>query len=163
MAGKLITLPLRVWIRSARLLTCAATGTAVRALSLIQHSRAGDAEPRKERGAARAVVPVRPPRPDPPAAQAPADEEQPVHVSAEPELVHESAEPGAEEGAGAVVTVLEPWNGYAHMNAREVIARASQAGSAELAAVRLYESRHRRRQTVLAAVDRQSRSATGRS
>jgi hypothetical protein len=53
------------------------------------------------------------------------------------------------------VTVMEPWNGYAHMNAREVIARARQASRAELAAVSLYESRHRSRQTVLAAVNRQ--------
>jgi hypothetical protein len=26
-------------------------------------------------------------------------------------------------------TVVEPWRGYAHMNAREVIARARQAGA----------------------------------
>jgi hypothetical protein len=142
MAGKLITLPLRVWVRSARLLTCAATGTAAWAFSLIQHPRAGDRDPGEERGAA-------------------ADQDEPVHVSAEPVLVRESAEPGAEEGAGADVTVLEPWNGYAHMNARDVIARARQAESAELAAVRLYESRHRRRQTVLAAVDRQLKLGHG--
>jgi hypothetical protein len=55
------------------------------------------------------------------------ESEEPVHVSAEPELVRESADLGAEEGAGAGVTVLEPWNGYAHMNAREVIARSRQA------------------------------------
>ncbi len=71
------------------------------------------------------------------------------------------AEPGAEDGAGASVTVLEPWSGYAHMNAREVIARAGQASPAELAAVRLYESRHRSRQTVLAAVDRQLKLSGG--
>jgi hypothetical protein len=56
---------------------------------------------------------------------------------------------------------MEPWNGYAHMNARDVIARARQASQAELAAVRLYESRHRSRQTVLAAVDRQLKLAGG--
>jgi hypothetical protein len=89
--------------------------------------------------------------------------EQPAHVSEEPELVREVAEPGAEDGAGARVTVMEPWKAYAHMNAREVIARARQAGSAELAAVRLYESRHRSRQTVLAAVDRQLKLASGGS
>ena len=87
--------------------------------------------------------------------------EEPVHVSEEPVLVDEVAEPGAEDGAGAAITVLEPWNGYAHMNAREVIARAQQAGPAELAAVRLYESRHRGRQTVLAAVDRQLKLSGG--
>jgi hypothetical protein len=71
------------------------------------------------------------------------------------------AEPGAEDGAGAHVTVTPPWDGYAHMNAREVIARARQAGPAELAAVRLYESRNRSRQTVLAAVDRQLKLSAG--
>jgi hypothetical protein len=71
------------------------------------------------------------------------------------------AEPGAEDGAGARVTVIEPWAGYAQMNARDVIARARQAGSAELAAVRLYEARHRSRQTVLAAVDRQLKLSAG--
>ncbi len=87
--------------------------------------------------------------------------QEPVHVSEEPELVLEEAEPGAEDGAGAQLTVAEPWNGYARMNARDVIARAQQAGPAELAAVRLYESRHRSRQTVLAAVDRQLKLASG--
>jgi hypothetical protein len=70
-------------------------------------------------------------------------------------------QPGAEEGAGAAVTAMEPWNGYSQMNAREVIARARQANRAELAAVRRYETRHRRRQTVLAAVDRQLKLASG--
>jgi hypothetical protein len=87
--------------------------------------------------------------------------EEPTHVSEEPELVREEAEPGAEDGAGAAVTVIEPWDGYARMNAREVIARAQQAGPAELAAVRLYESRNRSRQTVLAAVDRQLKLSAG--
>ncbi len=40
-------------------------------------------------------------------------------------LVRESAEPGAEDGAGASVTVAEPWEGYSGMNAREVVARLS--------------------------------------
>jgi hypothetical protein len=84
-----------------------------------------------------------------------------VHVSEEPELVREDAEPGAEEGAGAAITVLEPWNGYEKMSARDVIARARTANPAELAAVRLYESRHRSRQTVLAAVDRQLKLGNG--
>jgi hypothetical protein len=59
------------------------------------------------------------------------------------------------------VTVIEPWTGYALMNARDVIDRARHASPAELAAVRLYESRHRSRQTVLAAVDRQLKLSAG--
>jgi hypothetical protein len=118
--------------------------------------RPAPAQPR-DTARARPVSAVRPPAVEP---EAPADRE-PVHVSEEPVLVREVAEPGAEDGAGARVTVIEPWAGYAHMTARDVIARARQAGSAELAAVRLYESRHRSRQTVLAAVDRQLKLSGG--
>jgi hypothetical protein len=113
---------------------------------------------------ARSVSAVRPPRVQPAAPVVPEPvrvSEEPTHVSEEPELVREEAEPGAEDGAGAAVTVIEPWDGYARMNAREVIARAQQAGPAELAAVRLYESRNRSRQTVLAAVDRQLKLSAG--
>jgi hypothetical protein len=208
MAVKLITLPLRVWFRSARLLTRVAGDAAGRAVSLagqtigvgspngsssdrgrsaesatpepgwreesidrpvspvdVEHPReeperpAAPAQPRDSAGA-RAVTAVRPPQEEPVEPVAPTVPE-PVHVSEEPVLVDEVAEPGAEEGAGAAITVLEPWKGYAHMNAREVIARAQQAGPAELAAVRLYESRHRSRQTVLAAVDRQLKLSGG--
>ncbi|MGO9904806.1 MAG: hypothetical protein ACLP4R_00520 [Solirubrobacteraceae bacterium] len=66
-----------------------------------------------------------------------------------------------EDGAGAAITVAEPWNGYGRMSAKDVIARARAGNAAELAAVRLYESRHRSRQTVLAAVDRQLKLASG--
>jgi len=201
--GKLITLPLRVWLQSARLLTRAAGEATERAFSLAgqtigaatpdrsgtgqasnggpppaeaserpvhegRETRApeprGAPEPAPPTSEASAEAPVQPPRPEPaapprpePVAPTPPPPivEEPVHVSEEAELVREEAEPGAEDGAGAAVTVMEPWNGYRHMNAREVIMRASQASRAELAAVRLYESRHRSRQTVLAAVDRQ--------
>jgi hypothetical protein len=85
----------------------------------------------------------------------------PAHVSSEPELVGEIADPGAEEGAGAEVTVAEPWPGYAKMTAPDVIDRLAAAGSAELAAVALYEDQHRRRATVLAAVRRQLAHTTG--
>jgi hypothetical protein len=204
MAGKLITLPLRVWFRSACLLTRVTGDVAGRAVSLAgqtigvtssngssDHGSATadpgwreesieqpvspvDVEHPHEAPALRpepeALVVREPVRPEPqapvvrepvrPEPQAPVVRE-PVHVSAEPELVREVAEPGAEDGAGARVTVLQPWDGYTHMNAREVIARARQAGPAELAAVRLYESRNRSRQTVLAAVDRQLKLSSG--
>jgi len=77
--------------------------------------------------------------------------------------VEEFAEPGAEEGAGAEVHINEPWEGYARLNAKQVLARLSTATPAELATVQLYESGHRRRQTILNAVQRQLRSANGRS
>lgn len=205
MAGKLIMLPLRVWFRSARLITRVGVDAAGKAVSLagqtigIASSNGSSSDNGRQAGPAtaetgwreesveqpispvdvehphdeperrpapakprdtprpRPVSAVRPPRAEP---EAPAVQE-PVHVSEEPELVREVAEPGAEDGAGAGVTVIEPWAGYAHMSARDVIARARQASTAELAAVRLYESRHRSRQTVLAAVDRQLKLSSG--
>jgi hypothetical protein len=84
---------------------------------------------------------------------------EPTHVSEEATLVREEAEPGAEDGAGASITVAEPWNGYAKMAAREVVARLSTASSAELAAIQLYESGNRSRRMVLQAVERELRTA----
>lgn len=80
-----------------------------------------------------------------------------AHVSEEPRLVASFADAGAEEGAGATAHVAEPWKGYAHMTATEVIARLADASREELAAVQLYERAHRARATVLAAADRQLR------
>jgi hypothetical protein len=202
MAGNLITLPLRVSFRSARLLTRLAGGAAGGALSLagrtigavapsrptpsttapspptpperavtherpVTHERSVTPAPPRERRSVRAVSSIRTPRPEPvqtppevPAFDEP-EVEEPVHVSEEPELVREVAEPGAEDGAGAAINVVEPWNGYERMSAKDVITRAKSANPAELAAVRLYESRHRSRQTVLAAVDRQLKLGNG--
>jgi hypothetical protein len=196
MAGKLITLPLRVSLRSARLLTRVANGSAGCALSLAGRTLGALAparptplatqppssmtpSPPREAPSVRAVSSIRTPGLEPeataPAAETSAAPEpqalwerpeipeagEPAHVSEEPELVHEVAEPGAEEGAGAAITVAEPWDGYRHMSAKDVIARARSANRAQLAAVRLYESRHRSRQTVLAAVDRQLKLSSG--
>jgi hypothetical protein len=86
---------------------------------------------------------------------------QTPHVSEEPELVREVSEPGAEDGPGPRLVVQEPWEGYARMSARDVIARLAGASAAELAAVSLYESANRSRQTVLDAVQRQLRTANG--
>jgi hypothetical protein len=172
MAGKLITLPLRVSFQSARLLTRVAAGTAGRALSLAGQT-VGVVTPspptprttaptpppsRREAPSVRAVSSIRTPRPEPAPGAA---EKAPIHVSEEPELVREVAEPGAEDGAGATITVAEPWNGYGRLSAKDVVARAQSADRAELAAVRLYEARHRSRQTVLAAVDRQLKLSNG--
>jgi hypothetical protein len=90
-------------------------------------------------------------------------EPEPVHVSEEPALVEEFAEPGAEDGAGPEIHVEEPWDGYGEMNAKQVLARLGSATPAELAAVQLYEGSHRRRQTILNAVQRELRNANGRS
>jgi hypothetical protein len=108
----------------------------------------------------RAAEPPRAAEPRPAAEPPPAAE--PAHVSEEATVVEEFAEPGAEEGAGAEVTVDEPWEGYSRTAAKDVIARVRDAGLAELAAVQLYETAHARRATVIAAVQRELRAKSGR-
>jgi hypothetical protein len=129
-----------------------------------EHSVNGDLSepPRAQAPPAADVAP--PPVPDippPPAPEPPAPPE-PQHVSEEPELVQEVAEPGAEDGAGAAITVDEPWPGYARMTAKQVIERLADATPAELAAIQLYESLNRDRQTVRAAAERNLKLKTGR-
>lgn len=99
--------------------------------------------------------------PEPEAAEPPSAP-VPAHVSEEPELVREEAEPGAEDGAGASVHIRPPWEGYERMGAREVITRLADADAAELAAVELYERSHRSRQTVLDAVERRLKAVNGK-
>jgi hypothetical protein len=174
MAGKLITLPLRVSLRSALFLTRAAGDVAGRAVSITEYAIGVVSPGRFDRASADDAPPIapsppataEPPRTSRPQASRrepppPAPLPEPSHVSEEPELVEESADPGAEDGAGAGITVKEPWTGYGQMNARDVIDRARLANVAELAAITLYEARHRARRTVLVAVERQLKLANG--
>ena len=117
-------------------------------------------EPRQPREAAPTEVRDFAPRLERPA-QGPPLLGEPDHVSEEPEVVEEFAEPGAEEGAGAEVRVEPPWDGYERMNATQVISRLAGGNAAQLAAVELYEGTHRRRQTILNAVERELRHANG--
>jgi hypothetical protein len=55
------------------------------------------------------------------------------------------------ESPGAEVRVEEPWEGYRAMTAPDVLDRLRVADDATRAVVRLYESTHRRRKTILAA------------
>jgi hypothetical protein len=193
MAGDLLTLPLRIGVRTTLFFWRVAEGVAERAVSgalqlahvfgtdgaptaVPETEPAVSAEPPPERS----TTPRRRPAPadtaaasGPPAPAAapiisgPVPAEQPpppapAHVSEEPVLVREDAEPGAEQGAGAEVRIDPPWAGYDAMRAREVIARLADASAAELAAVQLYETSKRSRQTVLAAVARQLKAANGR-
>jgi hypothetical protein len=211
MVGELITLPVRIWIRSTKFVLRTAeelTGQAVAGVSHVVGALAGNGKDASHRSSAIAEPVARtPPSPQaeelhedfsgapldvagPPSEAAPefpgppldvggqpseigpepehgptspgetAIVAEPVHVSEEAVLVRESAEPGAEDGAGAAVTVREPWKGYERMRANAVIQRLADAGPAELAAVQLYESANRGRQTVLAAVERELRTAT---
>ncbi len=189
MAFELITLPLRVGVRAANFVLRGAGEAAGRAFvvaeSVVRVVRPsgsegsnGDApppprtEPQPEPEAAAPPAPeaAAPPAPksDAPApavATEPAIDydapvpEEPAHVSEEPELVAELAEPGAEDGAGAAVRVEEPWEGYRQLTAQEVIARVGDASPEELATVQLYEGLNRKRESVMSAVERQLRRA----
>ena len=85
---------------------------------------------------------------------------EPAHVSREPELVEESAEPGAEDGAGAQVRVEEPWTGYRSLKARDVVARLPGATREELAAVELFELAHANRKSVVVAAQHALKKAS---
>jgi hypothetical protein len=58
------------------------------------------------------------------------------------------------ESPGAEVHVDEPWQGYASMNAPEIIDRLAVSDAAVKAVVLLYEGSHRKRKTVLRAAGR---------
>jgi hypothetical protein len=117
-----------------------------------------DVEPFTEAPAADATSEPAPPTAAPPRPAEPTvPETPPAHVSREAELVEEFADPGAEDGAGATVHIEEPWEGYGHMTANDVIARLVAVSREELAAVALYEGAHRNRRTVLTAAERRLR------
>jgi hypothetical protein len=105
-------------------------------------------------------------RPRPPARRkratgnggAPPAPPEPAHVSEEPELVAETAERGAEEGAGPEVHVDEPWPGYRGMNAADIKARLRSAPPPVAAAVSLYEAGGKGRTSVLEAAARRTRA-----
>jgi hypothetical protein len=172
MVGELITLPLRLSIRTASFFLRGSEEVLKRALALTGRPVAAEPTYGKEQssdddiydGAETTATAERTAPPlevevesEPPQAQAPPEPlvEQPTHVSEEVTLVEEFAEPGAEEGAGAQVTIDEPWEDYAKLSAHEVIERLSDATAAELAAVNLYESANHARRTVLSEVERQ--------
>ncbi len=112
--------------------------------------------------------PAEPPTPDLPPSEPPTPDlqtpdlhpptsEDPTHVSEEPELVAEFAEPGAEDEAGAEVEIAEPWEGYDRMKAAEIQRRLEDSSDEVAAVVRLYESAGKNRQTVLRAAERKLR------
>jgi hypothetical protein len=82
------------------------------------------------------------------------DELIPYHVDEEPVLVAEVAEEGAEDGAGAELTVEAPWDGYDRMTAADIRDRLTAASPAEAAAVELYESAGKSRRSVVDAAKR---------
>lgn len=76
----------------------------------------------------------------------------------EPVVVAESAERGAEDGAGAEVHVDEPWPGYRGMTAAQIKARLRSAPPATAAAVSLFEAGAKGRSSVLEAASRRTRA-----
>jgi hypothetical protein len=188
MAGQLITLPLRAGTRAARAVLGTGIEAAGQAAALagqilkaVSPSHTTSAPDRDQASAAAAPAATRtpdvqpapepelPPRPaagevpvgSRPTSQPAPLQDLPAHVSEESELVESFAEPGAEDGAGAQVTMDSPWEGYDAMSADELIIRLGESDPAELAAVKLYESAKRRRATVLKAVDREFQSRQG--
>jgi hypothetical protein len=103
-----------------------------------------------------ATPPRAPERPPAPPKQAPAPALTDAHVDEEAVLVAESADRGAEDGAGAAVRVQEPWPGYRAMRAREIIDRLPAVGDEALSLVQLYEAQlGRPRATVVQAAERE--------
>jgi hypothetical protein len=172
----LITLPLQIAIR--------ATTTALRLAEsaveqVVRHVVPGDPEPAEEQPrAGQHAQPAAPPpkaqpaapqpkaqtaaqpkprsgaQPSQPRVAAPSPVPEPAVVSEEPVLVAESADPGAEDGAGPEIEVAEPWEGYRRAPAADVLARVASGSAAEVAVVQLYEQTHRRRKSVLDAAER---------
>jgi hypothetical protein len=85
----------------------------------------------------------------------PTEVDEPAHVSEEPVLVAESADIEAADGLHTDLHVQEPWKGYRKATAHEIIESLERCNPAQLAVVRLYESNHRARKTVLEAADRE--------
>jgi hypothetical protein len=122
------------------------------------------------------VTPLRPERPAPPPVEPPPAARRP-HVTVDepppfgpapptppeavpPEPTHGQAAREREarreaeatpDSPGAQIRVDEPWAGYRKQPAAEIVARLNGADEATKAVVRLFESRHRKRKTVLAA------------
>jgi hypothetical protein len=82
------------------------------------------------------------------------DELIPDHVDEEAVLVAEIAEEGAEDGAGAELTVEPPWDRYDQMTAADISDRLAAWTAVEAAAVELYESTNKNRRTVMDAAAR---------
>ncbi len=126
---------------------------------------AGHAQPPEAPDVADATVVDAPPPvadPPPPVPDAPPavpDELIPDHVDQEVVLVAESAEEGAEDGAGPELHVEPPWDGYDQMTAADIRDRLAAASPAEAAAVELYEATGKSRRTVLDAAERSLRGA----
>jgi hypothetical protein len=82
------------------------------------------------------------------------------HVDEGTVVVSETAEPGAEEGAGAELDVQEPWEGYDRMTGEQIIAALGQTSREALAAVELYEATTMNRRSILEAAEQRLKELT---
>jgi hypothetical protein len=110
------------------------------------------------------VTPLRPRPTPPPPPPPPADEPPPAAAEAfgPPEPTRGEAartrearrEAEATAGSpGPEIRIDEPWPGYAKLRAPDIVDRLAAADDATKAMVRLFESEHRKRRTVLAATE----------
>jgi len=169
MVHEMITLPLRIGVRATRFGVLLAESFVVAALrtgeALIEAAAPELHAPSGEAGqtvAARRIGVGIVLRPRPATATRPGAAPAPARRAAEPEPAADAptAPPAPDDGPGATVHVAEPWDGYAGMTAKEVVARLSDASREELATVELYEQGHGGRRTVMTAADRRLRRAT---
>jgi hypothetical protein len=166
--AELIRFPLRVGVQASRLALrsiVAAGEIAIELLDRVSSQDAAKAGPAVHTGEGTIFSgpgPA-PERGDPvrePAAPEPPEPPEPPHVSEEPELVAESADPTAVNGAGAELSIDEPWPGYEDARAADVIAALADVTREQLALIELYEAAHRSRKSVLAAVERELKIKT---
>ena len=83
-----------------------------------------------------------------------------VEVVAVPPAEQQS-DPDAPDGAPALVHADEPWDGYAHMNAHDVVKHLTGASAEEATLAERYERTHAQRKTVLTAAERRLRRTGG--
>ena len=119
----------------------------------------GDPQPTRAPAEPPVIVEDAPPARADDAPPAVPDELIPDHVDQEVVLVAETAEEGAEHGAGPELRIEAPWEGYDKMTAADIRDRMSAATAAEAAAVELYESTHKNRRSVMDAAARALKSA----
>lgn len=115
----------------------------------VRRSRPAPSPKRRRRSTAKPPAPAAPaPAPAPPVS------EKVKTVDDDPVPVAEFGEEGAEENAGAEVSVAEPWEGYAVLTAAQVRDRLEGADRETLAAVVLYEGFGKSRSSVIQTAER---------
>jgi len=116
-----------------------------------QRPQAPPTEPPPAARRARATIGEPPPPPPAPPVPPEAVPPEPTRGQAAHEREARREAEATPDSPGAQIRVDEPWPGYRGQPAAEIVARLNGADEATRAVVRLFESRHRKRKTVLAA------------